>query len=85
MTTAYPDFGNESELRKETLEDQLFGKLLEADREHTEVHGINDINDWDEMLECEVRHFNTNNGTNFDPKEYRIQYCERQEQRTWGR
>lgn len=66
-----------------TPEEMLFAQLTQADREHTEEHGINDINDWDEMLECEVKHFNSQNGTDFDPKEYRIQYCERQEKRAW--
>lgn len=57
--------------REQTLEGQLFGQLTNADREHTEENGINDIHDWDEMLECEVKHFNIQNGTEFDPKEYR--------------
>jgi hypothetical protein len=70
--------------RELTLEQQLFGQLANADREHTEEHGINDFHDWDEMLECEVMHFNTQNGTNFDPKEYRLQYIERQEKRAYG-
>ena len=70
--------------REATQEEMLFAQLKQADKVHTEEHGINDFNDWDEMLECEVKHFNSQNGTVFDPKEYRLQYIERQEKRAWG-
>lgn len=56
---------------------ELFAQMKQADRDYTEDHGIGDLEDWDEMLECEVKHFNRMFGTDFDPKEMRIQYIEK--------
>lgn len=58
---------------------KLFEKLTQADIEYTQEHGVKELSDWDEMLECEVKHFNINNNSDFDPKEMRIQYIEKQE------
>ncbi|MCS6162405.1 hypothetical protein [Shewanella baltica] len=64
-----------------TLEDALFAQMASADRDYTEEHGHSEITDWDNMLECEVRHFNHQYGTEFDPVEMRYQYIERQEKK----
>lgn len=63
------------------LEDELFCQMADADRDYTEEHGIGDLSDWDNMLECEVLHFNRQHGTDFDRVEMRIQYIERQEKK----
>lgn len=60
---------------------KLFEKLTQADIDYTQEHGIKELSDWDEMLECEVKHFNINNNSEFDPKEVRIQYIEKQEKK----
>lgn len=59
------------------LEKELFEKLKMADIEHTQEKPGASLEDWDEILECEVKHFNQVNSTDFDPKEMRFQYIEK--------
>lgn len=66
---------------EKVMPDDLYGQMKQADIDHTEEHGINELSDWDEMLECEVKHYNNQNNTKLDPKEMRIQYIERQEKK----
>lgn len=77
LGTDYDSF-SDSEM---TLEDELFGQMASADRDYTEERGHSEIRDWDNMLECEVQHFNHKHGTAFDPAEMRYQYIERQEKK----
>lgn len=74
-----PKILKSSEEQRRDMVEKLFDQLSKADINYTDENGITELSDWDEMLECEVKHFNINNDTQFEPKEMRIQYIEKQE------